>query len=265
MHTYALAKYPTPVLNRPDFSSCFGGEKGDRLLLDDQHLLRAVETILFPLASLELLEKMPQPHIWRARTKEYPSQENLYVDERFLISVETRPPQRLQMLPSKECILEHLQELIGARYIWGGNWPQGIAQLLEWYAPSIAISNQLQEMWQLKGVDCSGLLYFATQGFTPRNTSQLVQWGESLPIGGKGLDAILDILLPLDLIVWKGHVIVVFDKTTAVESKAGHGVVTAPLQERLDFLLKEKKAVDSYITSEPAFVINRWLCPYLLD
>ena len=52
-------------------------------------------------------------------------------------------------------------------YTWHGNTKKGIPQMLEWYPPSEDISGVLKDKWMLKGMDCSGLLYEATDGYTP--------------------------------------------------------------------------------------------------
>ena len=262
MIRYAIAKYPTPVLSTPDFQMCFGGVEKNSLPLDSQQLLRPIETVLFPNSKIELLNKVANQHIWQIQTQEYPFPNPLYIDERFVAFVNKTFPERKCGLPSLRYISTLLKESIGSRYIWGGNWPQGIPQLFQWYAPSVekkVLSAVIYDTWQLKGVDCSGLLYYASNGYAPRNTDQLVQWGLRVPIEGKGLDAILHSLLPLDLLVWKGHVVIVLDFKNAIESKEGTGVVLSPLKRRLQEILQEKKPVDQYILNEPYFVIRRWL------
>lgn len=261
MTRYAIARFPTPVLTTPEFTECFGGKKGDTLLLDAQKLLRPVEMILFPGSKIELKENIQSSLIWRITTKEHDCQDALYIDERFVAFSKNNVPERHHTLPSLDSILELLKKQIGSRYIWGGNWPDGIPQLLQWYRPSIqekSLDPLIHATWQLKGTDCSGLLYFATHGNTPRNTSQLVGWGEPIAIAGKTATAIITFLRPLDLIVWKGHVVIVLDTSTAIESKGGIGVIISSLQERLEEILKERKPVDQYVSEEPSFVIRRW-------
>jgi hypothetical protein len=76
----------------------------------------------------------------------------------------------------------------------------------------------LQKDWQLTGVDCSGLIYWASNGVTSRNTSWLVQDDTRLSIVGKSLEQITGMLEPLDIIVWKGHMMVVLDDEHTIES-----------------------------------------------
>ncbi|MBS0620323.1 MAG: peptidoglycan endopeptidase [Verrucomicrobia bacterium] len=218
---FALTTQPTPVLSTPDFHICFGGEDGDSLPLDEKNLLRPVETVLLPKTRIELLEQVGTSPIWRIRTDAYPYPSPLFVDIRFLKLSTEEPPHR--PLPSKQQILQTLEELVGCRYIWGGNWPQGINHLTRLYPPKGDLDPLHEDSWKLKGVDCSGMLYFATNGNTPRNTSSLMTFGK--PAEGA--------LQPLDLIVWPGHVLCVLDENRVIESRHPDGVVITPLKERL--------------------------------
>lgn len=255
---FAIAQYPTPVLNTADFPCCFGKET---LPLDEQQLLRPVETVLFPHSAIVLLEQIPGTPIWRIQTQEYSGIGPLFIDERFIAPASALPPKRKCILPSAHRIIQRLKAQMGARYIWGGNWPAGIPQLMEWYAPCMqqdCLDSHILDTWQLKGVDCSGLLYFASKGFTPRNTGQLVDWGQAVLIAQSGIEEMLARLLPLDIIVWKGHVVIVLDEKTAIESLGGQGVIATALKPRLHAILQERKPVDSYTSNEPSFVIRRW-------
>lgn len=259
MSRFAVARFPTPVLRCPDFSLCFGGKDKNHLPLDDQHLLRPVEMVLLPGSKIELKENIGASLIWRIATNEHPDVDPLYIDERFVAFVEDHFPERNRTLPSTDAMIESLVQLVGTRYIWGGNWPQGIPELLEWYKPSSDRLDSLTlDTWQLKGLDCSGLLYYISNGCTPRNTSELVGFAAPVPIAGKTADAIAASLLPLDLLVWKGHVVIVLNSDTAVESKANAGVILSSLKKRLQTILDERKPVDQYETTEPSFVVRRW-------
>lgn len=255
MSRYAVARFPTPVLNTPDFSTCFGKWE---LPLDGQKLLRPVETVLLPHSKMELVRNVASL-IWQVHTKEYPG--TFYIDERFVAFVGDSHPERPRTLPSVDALVKDLRAQIGLRYIWGGNWPKGIPELLEWYCPCIAQAERdplIYETWQLKGVDCSGLLYYVTDGYTPRNTSQLVHWGSPVAIAGKNSAAIARTLRPLDLIVWQGHVLITLDAHTVIESKSGEGVVVSSLSDRLEEILSSRKPVDSHTADEPSFVVRRW-------
>jgi cell wall-associated NlpC family hydrolase len=172
----------------------------------------------------------------------------------------TPPAERPRILPPREQILAALEEKAGTRYIWGGNVAAGIKKLAEWYPPAGPVDSKL---WQLAGLDCSGLLYEATGGFTPRNTSELVTYGKGVRIAGRSATEVAAALLPLDLIVWPGHVMIVLGNGRVIESrlvcgKPDEGVRIRPLGEVLQDLLRTKKGVDSPARKGKEFSIRRW-------
>lgn len=259
---YAITQYPTPLFNTPNISGCFGGEDGDSLLLDNQQLMRAVETVLFPQTKVELLERVAQSSIWRVRTAEYDYGGQYYLDERFVQRSLGIPPNRVILVPPLPTVILKLNQLIGTRYIWGGNWPQGIDLLPNFY-PSRTSLNQLapwvQDSWKLKGVDCSGLFHYASNGYTPRNTSGLLNFGNVVQIKGLDLNAIVHKVQNLDLIIWVGHVVAVLDDKTTIESRHPVGVVKCDLKKRLIEIMEKRKPVNNWNESEdPRFVIRRW-------
>ena len=67
-------------------------------------------------------------------------------------------------------------------------------------------------------------------------------------------------LQPLDLIVWNGHVIIVFDENTVIESTGDAGVHKSDLLARIKSIMKEKTPVNDWgSTSGKRFVIRRWI------
>ncbi len=253
--SWAFCIHPTPVLNTPDFSASFSG----KLSLDKNNLLRCVETVLLPGSLIELLEPVPLTSIWKIRSGEYPYSGAYYVDERFIKKISSSQKERSKKLPAIDELLAVLEQLIGTRYIWGGNWPKGISLLLDLYPPQTTLDPLENDTRQLKGVDCSGLFYFVTDGYTPRNTSSLLHFGESIPIQGKTAHEIANSLLPLDFIVWKGHVISVWNQQWAIESLVGKGVITTPLEDRLLQVMENRSPKNEWTQSdEPLFVARRW-------
>ena len=260
---YAIAQLPTPVFNTPHIADCFGGKDGNSLSLDSHGLMRGIETILFPQTKLELLERVAQSSIWRIRTDEYPYEGQYFVDECFIQIPKVVPPSRTVAIPSKDAVLSELEKLVGARYIWGGNWPQGIHALSQLY-PSRTPLNELdpliKDTWTFKGLDCSGLIHYVTKGWTPRNTSKLVCFGNPVPIEGLSAEEILDKVKELDLIVWSGHVICVLNRDSSIESKHPEGVIKFNLLERISQIMRERKPVNDWKNTEgPRFVIRRWI------
>ena len=260
---YAVAVLNTPVLNTSDFESVFGGSGGTSVKLDSKGLIREMEFIALPNTVFEILEVIPKDEhsIYRIITSDYPyTSSDLFIDSRFVKTYDSKPDDRKQVLPDKAEILNKLNSLDGYNYMWGGNCGDGIEQLLEFYQPKTDLDNFTKSLWSLKGVDCSGLIYQATNGSIPRNTSSLINYGTGLDIAGSSASEIAAILQPLDLIVWSGHVIIVYDESTVIESTGDAGVHKSDLLARLKSIMKEKTPVNDWGSSSgKRFVVRRWL------
>lgn len=259
---YCVAQIPTPVFNTPDISSVFGGADGRTVKVDGKGLIRELEFIALPGTAFEIHQKYGKKdhEVLKVTTGDYPyDSKSLYIDNRFIRYSEKEPGNRVADLPAKKDILRALWALEGIPYMWGGNFSQGIDIMTEIYKPSGPIDGATEDLWKLKGVDCSGLLYEATGGHTPRNTSKLVTFGEALNISGLDARAVSMKLEPLDLIVWDGHVIMVMDDKTVIESSASKGVIRSGLIERVERVMRERKPADEWIKSkDKIFVIRRW-------
>lgn len=254
MSSIAFSKTFAPILNTPHFSKVFGGEDGLSLPLDDQGLIRAVETVAFPGARFKIIQEIDH-HILQVETEEYPCAP-LYIDKRFL---SPKGQEKKRSAPPFSCILDHLYSLVGTDYIWGGNQSRGIPELLHYYPPKAALSEKMQTLWTLKGVDCSGLIYEATEGMTPRNTSWLVHFGQPVSIENLPLEKIAQMARPLDLIVWPGHLIIVLDSKSCIESRPQTGVAIQPLLERLASLNRKPLTLwNPALSAKDHFVIRRW-------
>lgn len=260
---YAVAILNTPVLNTSDFESVFGGKSGTQVKLDNKGLIREMEFIAFQNSAFEILEVIPKDNynIYRIKTDEYPyTSSDLYIDSRFVQLVDVLPPGRVRPNLDKEEILNKINSIEGYGYMWGGNYGDGIEQLLEFYKPQTELDENTRNLWCLKGVDCSGLIYQATNGSTPRNTSSLINYGQGLEIAGKNSKQISKMLQPLDLIVWSGHVIIVLDDNTVIESTPDRGVHKSDLQSRLKSVIKERTPVNDWGSSNvKRFVVRRWI------
>lgn len=260
---YAVAVLHTPVLNTSSFESVFGGSNGASVKLDSKGLIREMEFIALPNTVFEILEMIPKGeyYIYRIRTSDYPyNSSDLFIDSRFVQLVDAMPDNRQQKMPDKTEIIAKLNSLEGYNYMWGGNDADGIEQLLEYYKPASELDSYTKTLWCLKGVDCSGLIYEATNGSTPRNTSSLIDFGEGLEIRGKNSAQISGMLMPLDLIVWSGHVIIVLDNSTVIESTPDSGVHKSDLQSRLKSVMNERTPVNDWgSTSGKRFVVRRWI------
>jgi len=272
---FAVAKLPTPVLHTPDFHFVFGGKDGKTLHLDKTGIIREVEFIALPHTAFKIEDTIKKGNatIYKITTNEYPypSTRGYFIDSRFVTTTDREPVPRPKILPTKEAIIKNLLSAEGSRYLWGGNYKEGISQMLSFYPPSSLLSQEVKAQWIQQGVDCSGLLYEATNGCTPRNTSSLVSFGEPVKIAGLNTEQIIKILEPLDLMVWGGHLIIVLDKERTIESRLDYdtqqggnqgGVRIRKLKEVIDETLQERISVENYSEETSAgkqkFVVRRW-------
>ncbi|MFZ4857394.1 MAG: peptidoglycan endopeptidase [Desulfuromonadaceae bacterium] len=266
---YGVAVTATPVLNTPDFKAVFGGARGAELKTDRCGQVRELEYIALPGTVFTILKKLQSaPNtIYQVATDGYtaPPNTRLYIDSRFLRMEPTAVPQRQASLPSHEAIASTLKAAVGNRYVWGGNVPGGVPELPAWFYKGIR--EEEINRFILAGLDCSGLLYHATNGLTPRNTAQLLMYGQGVTIAGKSSGEIPLLLQPLDLIVWNGHVVIVLDQQSAIESrlecsKPGNGgVVITPLSQRIAEIMRTRHPVNAWPTGKKLndiFVVRRW-------
>ncbi|GFE57313.1 C40 family peptidase [Geobacter sp. AOG1] len=266
---YVVARQPTPVLNTPAFASVFGGKDGATLKLDRCGQIRELEFIALPGTPFRIEAVVPQgtATIYRVTSSDYPypSTAGYYIDSRFVSTSLEPPPERTRQLPRQGEIAARLLAARGKGYVWGGNVSGGVPEMWELYPPTPGVphSARLDQQWELAGLDCSGLLYEATDGFTPRNTSALVNYGRGIPIAGLTPGEIVQKVEPLDLIVWGGHVQIVLDRERLIESRlecGGKGGVTVrPLREAITDLVRHRKPLDDYGTGKgKGFVLRRW-------
>ena len=266
---FAVARIHTPVLNTPDFPAVFGGKDGNTLQEDECGQLGSLEFVALPgtVFTMEAELRQGSQKIYRVKTADYPypAKSGYFVDARFVTLQADRPPERTAVLPAKDDIIAALRKRAGSRYVWGGNNAEGIAELLLWYPPAInsTLSDAELNLWTLAGVDCSGLLYEATCGYTPRNTSALLHFGKSVSVAGKSLPEITASLQPLDLLVWPGHVLIVLDGNTLIESRLvchepEKGVRIRPIAEALNDIMKKRKPADGVKNGRSEFVVRRW-------
>jgi len=259
---YAVAKEPTPVLNSPDFQSVFGGADSMTVKTDEQGLIREMEFIALPGTVFNLLGEYEYVtyKIFKVECREYEYNTDLFIDSRFVELKKKKPKERFIAVPTKEEIYKFLDNSVGSKYCWGGNFNSGITKLIELYKPKLSISDELKSEWTLEGCDCSGLMYEATNGFTPRNTSKLIDYGETVEVEGLTAEEIAAKLKPLDMIVWLGHVIYVYDEKTSIQSGLSKGgVVKMDLVETLKEVMETRIPVNDYSAGKKErFVVRRW-------
>ncbi|GFE59725.1 NlpC/P60 family protein [Geobacter sp. AOG2] len=269
---YGVVRNAAPVLNTPAFGDIFGRADGRSLKTDQCGQVRQLEFIALPGTVFRLREKIPLSGttVYRVETDDYPSPDNipLYVDGRFIELRDEQPPARIRTLPARERIIAALQESVGSPYVWGGNVRNGASALIGTFYPAgAALDERAKRRITLAGLDCSGLLYQATGGWTPRNTSHLVSYGTGVAVEGKNAQEIAARLQPLDLLVWNGHVIIVLDRNTVIESRlecgslTHGGVVTTPLLQRLREIMRTRRPLDAWPAKgkrQGVFVVRRW-------
>ena len=252
---YAVAGSATPVLNTPDFGRVFGGT----LRLDPCRGTRPLEFVALP-GTLFRIEGELSVHgtsVYRVSSNDYPypSATGYFVDARFLQPVAGVAAERPRTLPGLTTVQQRLLAALGKPYVWGGNVKDGVPLLRELYPQGDSLA----------GVDCSGLLYEATDGCTPRNSSALTSFGAGVPVAGLSPERIEQKLLPLDLIVWRGHVMIVLDRDSFIESVMGcpgrGGVRLTARREGLRRLMKSRQPLDDYpqgAAGAKGFVVRRW-------
>ncbi len=270
---YAVSVLPTPVFHTADFGGIFGGRSGTTLRLDQCGQIRELEFIAFPGSVFRIQSTIrgKLTVVYRVSTDEYPypTDKGYFIDARFVKTAEIMLPPRERRLPSRSAVLDNLLAAQGSKYVWGGNFYRGIPQMLVMYPtpPGHPIDEETGKHWQLRGVDCSGLLYEATGGYTPRNTSALINYGAPVPIAGLNVDQIIGKVEPLDLIVWNGHVMIILDRERVIESRLdcggkNGGVKVRPLREALAGVMKTRIPLDSYkdglTNGKKCFVVRRW-------
>ncbi len=269
----------TPVFYLDDFPRYFWGGTGGELIVDDWDQIDPTETVVFPksLFTVEKIIRRADTTLLQVRTSEYPyDSDPHYIDARHVQIYESGSisKERNIELPSRAKILRNLKSQVGKPYVWWGNAPNGISSLASFYPPSHPLDAPMRSKWTLDGFDCSGILYWATHGYTPRNTSKLITFGTGVKIAGKTPVEIAGVLKPLDIIVWKGHNMIVIDTDHILESTANftgtgnystpNGVRIRPIVEALEEVMNTKWriAVDEYADNVPEgkkkFVIRRW-------
>lgn len=262
---YAVSKYPTPVLNTPYIDSVYGGKDGRTLKKSKSGLVKELEYVAYVGSSFEILDIINKGShsVYKVFAPDYSIPElkiDLYIDSRFVDTTLTEPKKRIAKLPGKAEIIRFMYDNIGALYVWGGNNIEGVDQMFSYYPPKGELTAKEEKEWGLKGLDCSGLLYQATDGYTPRNTHQLVHYGKAVEIEGLSVNQIIAKVEPLDLIVWKGHVIVILDSETTIQSAhSAWGVVKKDLESVLRQVMSKRKALNEWVDGETKkFVIRRW-------
>jgi hypothetical protein len=262
MKKYLIIKKPTPVLNISNFLSVFNKDK-KTLKIDHLGHTRELEFIALKDMVFEVIEKTNDLYIYKVKCSFYKSN-NLYIDSRFGFFSDSKiiTDRKYNLIPHK--IIKKLNTCLNLPYIWGANYFKGCVDLLKYY-PTILKDKKDINRWIFKGLDCSGLLFDVTNGYLKRNTSDLLSYKEGLEIENLNPYEIQKKIKPLDLIVFKGHVVIILDSITTIESREKKGVYKENLIKRLNEIMNTKTPKNFY-RNEEDFVIRRWINikPFLL-
>ena len=226
---------PAPILNTPNFSSVFGGENGSEIPLNPKGQPHHFEFVALEGMAFQVEEMIPTHNatIYRVLCPFYSRSSALYLDSRFAKPGTNVIP---QTLPPSKIIITKMTALLGSPYVWGGNWSAGIPEMLSYYPAKGPINDRTRTLWTLRGVDCSGLLFEASHGATPRNTAQLLHFGTPVEIGAK--------LKSLDMILCPGHVVFILDEKRTIEKNFRLGSFKETLQhDSGNFPAKENRSI----------------------
>lgn len=250
---YAIARTALPVYNSVEAATSGLPPKPDHC-----GQVRELEFIALPGTPFRVVREIVsrQQLTLEVTTEAYrpPDGVRLFIPGAPVTRVSAPAPRPAITLPDQIELLRMLRSAQGLPYVWGGNLRSGV---------SIGTADRL-----FAGLDCSGLLYEATKGYTPRNTADLVYFGQAVPIAGLNKQQLIRRLRPLDLIVWKGHVLIVLDQDEVIESilhcgqPGNGGVIRTPLGQRLEEIMARRSGVDHWPTSDGKsrlFVVRRWL------
>lgn len=274
---YAKTILPTPVfwlpIDQVDINLLLGWPGTTGLKLDSNNLIQESAVVLPPWTVVSLMKKVDNWIFttYQIRTREFDAgrwaKYGYFLDSRFIQKVDQKPAEKIQLLPSLEQVKKNLLAASGTVYVWGGSWWQGIPEIEKFFPSATGLTTLETKRKLFQGVDCSGLLYQATNWYTPRNTRSLLNFWKPVPIAGKTIDQIVKILKPLDIIVWDWHIVIVLDEKRTIESRwrgqLPGGVEIVDTKKRLEEIFKTRSPVDNYYDSKLAnhkkFVIRRWI------
>jgi hypothetical protein len=151
--------------------------------------------------------------------------------------------------PSKQTIIDRLKSCIGKYYLWGGNFPKKTVSLYS-FCEKMPKDVREKRVIDLDGIDCSGLIFYASNYTIPRNTAELNHFGEPL--------SLTEPLRPLDLILTKGHVRIVLDEKTVIQSRQNRGVYLSQLSHEIRKLDRKNSLRDS-VSGAHDYCIRRWI------
>ncbi len=248
---YVTPSTYSPVFNTPEIIKLLE-ELPEEVKTDKKGLIPEIEFIAAPGMEFEILGKHEEKGYKILKVKPAGSDETYYIDSRFLEPLKSKSGEEKL---SREEIIRNLKSLTGTPYEYGGSIANGI-----WKLEAMYEIKGLSDKWKPKGLDCSGMIFQAANAMTPRTSTEMTEFGEGLEIEGKELSEILEMIEPLDIIGYPGHVFIAIDKESVIESSPKKGVRILNSESRIKSLMKERNPVNA-ITPEnksKSFVIRRW-------
>lgn len=218
---YCITKTYTPLFNSRKFLLELNANGG---ICDSFHI-RNLETVVFPNTSIKRVggnEKIAEVLFCP-----YHETKTFYTTSSF---IKTTGFIDNRTLPTKQEMLHKLKNFPKLPYLLGGNIPYPI--FMQSHLNSDVFINRHRKLF---GIDCSGLLYYVANGCVPRNTSQLMHYGKEVKT-----------LLPLDLILYTGHVIIYLGEGNVIESREIDGVIVSKWNERKKTIKKPYKFIRWY-------------------
>ncbi len=230
----------TVGINVSSFEALFTSKKS---ILNEKGHPKAYEMTLVPRMQGEILDELKNEDCYLVQFPFYTTP--IYV---FKKHVQVAKSQMDLNRPTKEILISNLKSCVGRAYLWGGNHV-GKTQFFIDHFKKNQMTIREKRALELDGIDCSGLLFYASNFSTPRNTKELQLFGSSIND--------LGVLHPLDLILTKGHVAIILDENYVIQSRQNRGVYISALKAELKQLLN-KKNFKSYVHDENDFSIRRF-------
>ncbi len=230
---YAITKGETPVLSIHEWDDIFGGPTGSELSYDrfgeiDQLAFVAPEKTVFSVQR-EIRKRTrakKETIYYKVTLSDLASEEELWIDGRFLHLQDIRPSEENIKESSSSDIISLLRSFQGLPYTWHGTSAAGASELLEYYPPAKTLTAREKNDWILKGFDTLGMLFRASHGKTPRQASAIMSAGTGVnPDLSKALSTdqkaaiLLAAVKPLDVIVMNDRIWIVLDRSEIIESR----------------------------------------------
>ncbi|NBO23640.1 MAG: hypothetical protein EBU93_00140 [Chlamydiae bacterium] len=211
----------TVGLNTPFFSKVFSDEK--TFLTPKGHPL-SYELVLAPGMEGSIIEEYGEC---------FKIEFSFYPQPVFVLKEHVNEKKKATETASftKEEIQKRLVSCLGKPYLWGGNDRYKTDAFDKKFQINFLRVREKRAA-QLDGLDCSGLLFYATGYRTKRNTHELESSGT--------LVESIEEIIPLDIILTKGHVRIVLDENQVIQSRQNRGVYLSKVKDELFRLIKNK-------------------------